>query len=43
MIATAWGIHVSPDQAQAIAAFGMALVGGVGVTAPAPALERLRS
>jgi hypothetical protein len=43
MIATAWGLYVSPEQGAAIAAFGMALVGGAGVTAPAPALERLRS
>jgi hypothetical protein len=44
MIATAWGGYVSPEQGAAIAALGMALVGGVGVAAPAPApaLERLR-
>lgn len=34
MIATAYGMHISPDQAYAIASFGMAMAGGAGVVAP---------
>lgn len=34
MVATAYGMHMSPDQAYAIASLGMALAGGAGVLAP---------
>jgi hypothetical protein len=42
MLATAWGLYVSPEQGAAITAMGMALVGGVGVAGSAPVLEQLR-
>jgi hypothetical protein len=38
MVATAYGMHLSPEQAYAIASLGMALAGGVGAAAP----EQLR-
>lgn len=34
LLATAFGMHLSPDQAYAIASLGMAMAGGVGVIAP---------
>jgi hypothetical protein len=38
MVATAYGMHLSPEQAYAIASLGMALAGGIGAAAP----EQLR-
>lgn len=34
LLASAFGMAVSPDQAYAIASLGMALAGGIGVIAP---------
>lgn len=34
LVATAFGIHVNPEQAYAIASLGMALAGGLGVISP---------
>jgi hypothetical protein len=38
MVATAYGMRLSPEQAYAIASLGMALAGGIGAAAP----EQLR-
>jgi hypothetical protein len=38
MVATAYGMHLSPEQAYAIASLGMALAGGIGAATP----EQLR-
>jgi hypothetical protein len=38
LLATSFGMHLSPDQSYAIASLGIALAGGIGVVSP----ERVR-